>query len=159
MPGFAVEVYTGEQQKLQTLARLSLQNMASTATSSNTITVQYRDERQAMAKLVGMRAGHAQGGDMRGAMTLHYSSGRGRRGERQEQLAVRARLIEVVREALGKEKRAKGKGKGGKGWRGKGKGKSKSNQTCKCQCRCKTHDNANVMLCNAVSCQLCHMVR
>ena len=37
---------------------------------------------------------------VRGAMSLRYSAGEGRRGERQEQLAVRARLVEAVRAGL-----------------------------------------------------------
>ena len=39
-------------------------------------------------------------GDMRGAMTLRYSSGSGRRGERHEQLSLRARVIDIVRDSL-----------------------------------------------------------
>ena len=39
-------------------------------------------------------------GDLRGAMTMRYSSGDGRHGERQEQLAVRSKLVHVVRESL-----------------------------------------------------------
>ena len=37
---------------------------------------------------------------MRGAMSLRYTQGGGRRGERQEQLEVRARLVDAWRDAL-----------------------------------------------------------